>query len=306
MSTHEDSQLTQIKMELTNLTDYSTRKIEACSIYEGEVIPPPVSNKNFSHYNFEDFGAKGVEFSDCDFSYCVFDRVYFFEAKFTRCKFIGARFVDCNLRSTHITGCDFSYSSFKGTIIPYEEVVSNLPSWPNVRRDLMQSHRVNAASVGDDAAVKSYIREEMHASREYYRRAREAKETYVAGKYKWSNNKLNWIKVRFESLLLFVQRIGWGYGEYPSRLLMSTAVVLICAALGRTFWQVSWGEQTVANLLEAIRGNIQMTMAIFLGTPTMLQLSEMPRWSFLAFLLGLRYLTLSLFVSMLFRRISRR
>src|SRR6266480_3980667 len=102
MSTHEETFLTQSKSQLSNLTDYSNRRIESCSIYEGELNPPPVSNKNFSHYTFEDFGAKGVEFSDCDFSYCVFNRAYFFEAKFTRCKFIGARLVDCNLRSTHI------------------------------------------------------------------------------------------------------------------------------------------------------------------------------------------------------------
>lgn len=306
MSTHNDStlELTQFKSQF-DLTDYSSRKIEACSIYEGDPNPPPVTNKNFSHYTFEDFGAKGVEFIDCNFSYCVFTRAYFFDAKFVNCRFVGARFTDCNLRSAHIRTCDFSYATFRGTVIPLEEVISNVPYWPNVRRDLMQSHRVNAASIGDDSAVKAYIREEMHASREYYRRAREAKEAYFAAKYRWSNNKQNWAKVRWDSFVLFIQRIGWGYGEYPSQVLVSTFTILLFTALLRSFWQVSVSE-TVDNLLQAIRGNFQTTIAIFLGIPSMLQPNEIPRWSLWVFLVALRYLTLSLFTSMLFRRISRR
>jgi hypothetical protein len=272
-------------------------QIKKCS------IDGPVQNQSFQHFIFEDFGARGVEFNNCDFSYCLFTRAYFYKATFTDCKFIGARLVDCNLRSAKFSRCDFIYSAFRGTIIPTEEALVNLPPWPNAQRELLQSLRVNAASVGDDASVRKYFRYEMRARQEYYRKAREAKEAYFYEKYGFKRNPYNYLLVRWESFWLFVQRWGWGYGEYPLNLILSTLVLLLL--LGTTV------AITNSKSIQEFIGNCWYsqisTLSAFLGTSYVTQQPQIHfTWWHLSLAALLRYLSFGLLFTMIFRRIVKR
>src|SRR3546814_13073740 len=91
------------------------------------------------------------------FSYSVFTRAYFHETTFANCKFVGAQFIDCNFRNAKLRRTDFSYARFNGTTIPTDQIIQCLPSWPNVRRELLQMLRRNAASFGDYGSKKVFV-----------------------------------------------------------------------------------------------------------------------------------------------------
>src|SRR3546814_13629509 len=65
-----------------------------------------------------------------------------------------SQFIDCNFRNAKLSRTDFSYARFNGTTIPTDQIIQCLPSWPNVRRELLQMLRRNAASVGDYGSEK--------------------------------------------------------------------------------------------------------------------------------------------------------
>jgi Pentapeptide repeats (9 copies) len=299
----------ETKFDLKITGDSDSLELKKCSISEdvrgtdGKRVPVVVANRDFSHYTFEDFGARQVVFNNCIFSYCVFTRAYFYGAKFTDCRFVGARFTDCNFRSAIFSGCDFSYASFRGTIISRKEIAVNFPSEPNIRRELLQALRANAISIADDAGAKFFIWEELKAGEEHNRKAREAKEFYYAKKYQWKNNKREWALVRLERPWLWLQRFGWGYGERPLRLLRSISLLLGIFTI-LVSWNISENfQQFAGNLYKSAK----FTIAVFLGIPFG-NLGEpliVSLW-LVSFIALTRYITLSLFVTLLFRRLSRR
>ena len=160
-------------------------------IVESKFLTKSVDRANFQHHFFRNTGAKELTFQNCDFSFCVFERAYFHACEFINCKFIGARFIDCNFRGAIFDGCSFEYAIFKSTLVSLAEMLKNLPAWPNVRRELLRDLRLNAESIGDAEAVKEYVREELTASREHLKKAREGKESYYASKYKGVRKKLS-------------------------------------------------------------------------------------------------------------------
>jgi hypothetical protein len=312
LQTNQNPRLLERKDKVRITGDSSQLVLSKCSISEdvrgsdGERLPIVVANEDFLHYTFEDFGARQVQFNNCNFSYSVFNRAYFYGAKFYNCKFIGARFTDCNFRSARFSQCDFKYSSFRGTTIPAKEVMCNVPSEPNVRRELMQALRVNAISLANDEDTKFFIRQEMKAAELHNQKAREAKEFYYAPKYGWPANRWGWIRVRLEYIWLGIQRFGWGYGEYPWRLLRSTALLLLVFAILLTFKTA----QPETGFVKTLSLSIKQVISVFLAVPLSPQDSQrsgsLVAWLLLSLTAITRYVALGLFVTMLFRRLSKR
>jgi Pentapeptide repeats (9 copies) len=298
------------KLRITG--DSSQLVLSKCSISEdvrgsdGKRVPIIMANENFLHYTFEDFGARQVQFNNCNFSYSIFTRAYFYGAEFDNCKFIGTRFTDCNFKSARFSQCDFSYSSFRGTTIPSKEVMCNVPTEPNVRRELMQALRANAISLVNDEDAKFFIRQEMRAAELHNQKAREAREGYYAPKYGWATNRWNWMRVRIEYIWLWIQRFGWGYGEYPWRLLRSIALLLLALAI---LLAMKTG-QTITGFIETLLPSVKRILSVFLAIPlpsTQNQIDEgFVIWLLLSLTAVLRYVALGLFVTMLFRRLSKR
>jgi hypothetical protein len=298
--------MSSVKESLQETADFRELEIKRCTI-NNDKEQVSIDHKNFQHYTFEDFGAKGVEFTNCDFSYCVFTRAYFFQAKFKTCKFIGARFVDCNFRSARFIECSFDFAAFRGTLLPVKELLVNEPSAPGIKRLLMQSLRVNAASVGDDAAVKEFFREEMKAWREHLRKARAAKGKYYGdGKYSFSQNRKEWFRVRLESVWLSLQSFIWGYGEYPLRLMRTIILLLLFYSL---FVMISSGVSlnlSVINFLGEAWSCLKYTISVFLGLNAVQYVQRNVWWWLISLIALSRYIALTLFTTMLFRRLSRR
>jgi len=258
-----------------------------------------LTKQNCQHYIFRDTGAKKLQFEDCDFSYCLFERAYFHNCTFINCKFIGARFVDCNFRGATFDGCDFEYASFRQTLIAHKQLLVNLPAWPNVRRELVRSLRKNAEGLGDAEAVKAFVREELTAAREHLKKAREGKESYYAQKYKGVTNK---ISVHWQSLWVWLDWHVWGHGEYPWRIVRTIALIVCGAAL----WQISTDPTTsmaipVNDLARAVTWHLKNVAYSFLGIKVA-SISD----GMAAFLSLARYVSLGLFISILYKTLSRR
>lgn len=262
-----------------------------------------IENRDFRNATLVDVGGRKVVFRNCDFSYAQLTRAYFPDAVFENCKFIGARFTDCNLRNARFSPSDFRYAQFRGTHINPNEVLSNLPEWENVRRELMMSHRKNAEGIGDMSAVKKYIRAELEAEREHYRKAWEGKEGYYSQKYRGVGVKADILQKR---VFLFLDWFVWGHGEYPLQLLKSIAIALVVSAVVTVLSDRSaWASATVAQLSDFAWDAFLAVLLLFLGVPQTSSAPQIPAWLTVVVVL-MRYIAFGLFVSMLFRRLSRR
>ena len=158
-------------------------------------------DKDYKFHVFDDANGKGTTFFNCDFSYCFFEDAYFHEAKFENCKFIGAKIKSSNLRNSTFIGCEFIFTTFTETILPINEVLKNLPTWPNVRSELLQNLRINAAETGDTKNIPLIIKEEIKSDKEHWRLARKRPDSYYTKKYSGFSKR---IKVYFESIKIWL------------------------------------------------------------------------------------------------------
>lgn len=177
-------------------------------------------NQKGSYFCDSDFSKKKIE--DVDFSYSIFKRCYFKKAQFSSCKFVGARFYDCNFRSCSISNSDFKYSIFKSTIIPFKEIIANLPKEHNLRRDLLKILRKNASDLGEYFDEKEYIIREIDSHKDYLRSARKKEDDYYRKKYPGPWNTL---KFSVKSMLMYIENIAWGHGERPLRSIPTLIII---------------------------------------------------------------------------------
>jgi hypothetical protein len=263
-----------------------------------------VEGQDLTHCDFEDIGAKEATFKDCRFSYSVFIRTYFHRCKFERCEFIGVRVNDSSFRSATFIDCTFNYATFRNTVIPTGEILSNAPSEFNIKRDLMEVLRVNATSMGDYESVNSFIRAELEATRLHNRATREALGNYY-GKYAWSRNKWKWLEARKDSFVFWLNGFVWGHGEYPWKLARFLAIFLAVLTFFVLFSIGTSLDKPVYELLTDVKNASVYTVSSFVGVPTPAGVGPV-RTPLLWIVVLTRYIAVSLFVTMLFRRITRR
>lgn len=268
-------------------------------IIEGQYVSSSCEGDNFGNYIFRDIGANKLTFRGVNFSFCIFDNAYLKDCKFENCKFTGAKFYDSNLRGSSFSNCEFQYSYFKGTDIPCKEMLINLSSWPNVNRDWLRRLRINYEGLGDVASVKACVRQEMLASREHLRKAREAKEGYYAKSYKGFRAQL---LVRLESLTTFLDWHLWGHGERPHKLFVTVCAIVLLSATYHFFryYQLeaalAWGD-----IVKSFFYSLRDVTYSFIGVGQ----ASVPD-GMNAILSLIRYIALGLFISVLYKSIARR
>jgi hypothetical protein len=259
-------------------------------------------DQSFEHHHFRDVNARSAVFTDCDFSYCTFERVYFRDATFKNCRLIGARFIDCNFRAATLNLCHLDYASFRGTVLDAREFLANLPPFPNVKVELLRSLRMNAHGLGDVASVNLFVREELAAEREHWRRARHKADTYYAQKY---GAPLQRLLVYYRSFVTWLDWFLWGHGEHPWKLVRTLILLLfVFSLIALVNGGALGGSTSISEAGRAWTTAAKTTVAVFVGVP----LSPTPQvalWIFCA-LVVLRLVSVSLFVAILFRRVSRR
>lgn len=250
------------------------------------------------HRRFVDTNGKGKTYDGFDFSYSLFERAYFKSATFKNCKFVGARFLECNFRSARFLTCDLSYVDFSRTFIEASEVVASLPQAPNQRRDALQNLRANAVAIGDREALGMLTLQEVAATIEHNRRALLGWDSYYREKY-----SSPWKRLAAAGQLLryTLSGIVWGYGEKPWNIVLSLGGLLLILTFVN-FWAVlpdhPWAATDYG--LEILK----YVWELFLNLS--------PNKAFQGFLwvdytIALaRYVYVGVFVSILFKSISRR
>ena len=196
--------------------------------YSNKFFKGEFKEKKYPYSKFEDVGVKEAHFIDCDFSFCYFNRCYFHKVTFEKCNFTGCLFNQCTIRNSHFKGCDIKYSRFFQTILPDEELIANLPDWPNVRLELLQNLRLNAQNTGNTKGIRVFLIEELEANRMHYLKVAKGKEDYYRNKYKGVFFRLNgWCKY----YLLWIDKYTWGHGERPIYLIASIVLSILISTL---------------------------------------------------------------------------
>ncbi|MGO7793022.1 pentapeptide repeat-containing protein [Rhizobium ruizarguesonis] len=256
----------------------------------------------FCHAQLVDVSGKKQTYEEVDFSYSIFTRGYFHQAEFRACNFTGTRFVDCNFRNATFADCNFSYSDFTGCRIETDEVLRNLPDWPNVRRELLQILRKNALSIGDVAAGRAFVIAELAAKKEHLRRAWKQEESYYRKKYGG---------FRKQSLVLG-KRIGlwldgflWGHGEKLWKLpIAAIAILAVFSAVSSATWASSLVDPSVSQLMIMFKSFMIYYISLFLDAPYRDNLPHIVAFDWMVVIF--RYVGLGILVSGLFRWLSHR
>jgi hypothetical protein len=276
-----------------NSKDLSVPKIERIVVSHQRVSKADWKNRAFINLN-----ALGTQFEDCDFRYSVFDNAYFRDAKFTNCRFTGARFTNCNFKSANFYKCDLKFVLFQRCHLELDDLIASLPAEPNIRKEALQNLRANATEIGDYASQSSLVLQEIEATKRHYSYALRGYDSYYRNKYPGPLSKL---KAAARLAWLYIGGAIWGHGEKPSRLLISS-IVLLCLLTLINFWnvmpKVGWIESNAG--LRPLEYVVQLF------------LDMNPEAKFRGYLMVdylivvMRYVYIGLFVAVLYKSISHR
>jgi len=179
-----------------------------------------------------------------------------------------------------------------------DEVIANLPSEPNIRREALQNLRANALEVGDYASQGRLILQEIEATKRHHRYAFRGYDSYYKKKYASVFSK---VKAGASLAWLNIGGLIWGHGEKPGRLLLSS-IALLCILTFINFWSVipriGWSESGQG------LGPLQYIVQLFLG---MSLDSKFRGYEIIDYLVvAMRYVYMGLFISVLYKSISHR
>ena len=239
-----------------------------------------IANADFSNQKLSDINGKDVLYENCIFSASIIERGYFFHAKFKGCKFIGTRFAGCNFRQATFDQCTFDYADFNRCVVPVAQLLANLPSYPNVRWELLHNLRANGRAMGDTRYESKIVAKEIEAEIEHWRSVRLRPSGYYE-KYDFSDR----LKARWHSFRLICERYIWGHGESLSRLFIATMVALSLLVVAHFVGSISEkGSQSASVLTGALFESISFVLALFVDLPTVkpIEVSNFPILSAIA------------------------
>ena len=201
----------------SGIKNFKPKRYSLCDISKSEIY-------DFKHAHLDYVSGKGAVFRNFDFSYSVMTDCYFHKANFVDCKFIGARFFRCNFRGAEFERCNFMYIDANETRISANQVLNNMPDFPNIGREIAQVMRRNATSLGDVRASRKFMLYELEQRKEHIRRA-------LRGEGQYYKRKYNTLSVKFrlllEIILLRADSFIWGHGEKVWKLFASAAILVV-------------------------------------------------------------------------------
>ena len=200
--------------------------------------------------------------------------------------------------ATTLNQCEFKYAKFHRTLLEPKEMIATLPPQPNLRRDILQNLRVNAVETGDYEGQRNFVLEEIKAKKDHLSRAFRGADHYYKEKYNTVLDKaiagVRWLSLHFSGFL-------WGHGERPF-MIITSVVVLMSILTAINFWSVL-GRESLADTqwgLEVLR----YCFETFLDASPDIKFSGF-LWVDYALII-MRYLYISLFISVLFKWVSHR
>lgn len=175
------------------------------------------SQSTITASSFIRLGMKEAVFKDCSFTQSNFEDSYFRKAVFKNVRFTGSSFRFCNFNKASFQACDFRYCNFFHCKIPKDEIISCLPTEPNLRRDLARNLRANYEMIGDKKSADTLLGIEIQAYENELKAIFFSKTEYYKNHY----NLLDQIQAGAEFIVSKLSGMVWGYGHRVSRLVLS-------------------------------------------------------------------------------------
>lgn len=262
-----------------------------------------VREQDFSSHWLLDVAGKDVEYLGCNFSASIIERGYFFHAKFKNCSFIGARFVECNFRQATFEQCKFDYADFNRCVLPAPQILANLPSFANVRWELLHNIRANERTMGDTRHEAVIVQKEIDAEIDHWRSIR----TRPSGYYEKYNNPKDYFLAWYHTVRLVFERYAWGHGESLLRLSSAAVIALMLLSGVHCISNIdTLGQRSISSFADSFIQSMYFIFQLFVDLPSVnvQSVTASPIVSALAVIL--RYVAIGLAIPVLYKYISKR
>lgn len=159
--------------------------------------------------------------------HCRFERTNLRDARLERVDLTGSVFVECNLQHATFDRCKLWYVTFERTQIDYSNILDSLPDEPNLRRQLLQSLRANAQSLGDNQRANLLHVLELSAERH------ELANIVIGATPHYRERYSAWARIQALGALgsWWMQRLVWGHGLALWNVALFGAVTVLTFAL---------------------------------------------------------------------------
>jgi hypothetical protein len=182
-----------------------------------------LAGAQFDHCTFANVSFLDAELRDCRFNNCVFEGCYFRGTKIVRCHFPASRFIDCEFPKPRIFATGFQHTRFTRSVPDFAVLEPNLPGEPNLCRDLCAALAVEARNLGREKEARQYRLREIREHEEALRRG-----------YRWSDDYSRDHYPELQRVTAFLALAGsrlngwvWGHGEYAMRLLLNLMAIAL-------------------------------------------------------------------------------
>jgi len=187
---------------------------------------------------FERVGLKAAVIRGSNLTQCLFVDVYLRLANFTEVDFTGTTFRNCNLERATFRRCNLRYCRFEHTAVDPHEIEENLPSEPNLRRDLARNLRKNFELQGDRKSADIFLTHEINAEEMELWARFVARTDYYRNKY----NALERVAAVGKLAGLKISGLVWGYGYRIGRLVLSYIIITSVLALIGYFLRLQFAD----------------------------------------------------------------
>lgn len=249
-------------------------------------------NHYFSNFLMVRVSCKTQTFTKVDFKYTIFDSCYFRNCIFDECDFTGCRFTGSNFSGSKFSGCKFDYAIIERTQITASLLNTNLPSTENLQQKFARTLRTNFQSLGNYEAANKAISAELNATKTHLWKAAWPKESYYRKKYQGPSR----ISAIAQYINFNILHFIWGNGE--SIYNIGRTMLCLWAAIAI----IDFAVLSQYSGFKAITQSIIIAPQVFMGIDPP---DNYPK-IYLAMVHLLRLVLLSLFISVLAKRLSRR
>jgi len=211
---------------LTKFTELPGGKLTECLFVNERPDEHVIKERIFEHCVFVGMGLKDARITSCTFKHCIFIRCYFRGARISGTDFTGSRFDECVFQNASIVNSKFLYTQWRATVVSDDQLLANMPEWPNVAHALLVELRNNAISSGGNSAAKRFHTEALRQTRIHQWRIATRYNDYYK-KYTFYER----LKAGLRWLALNLEKRMWGYGEQPLYLISTGFILLVMFAV---------------------------------------------------------------------------
>jgi len=227
--------------------DYNFAKIEwdgvlytdlrGLSIEQTQLDGAVIDHCIFRWSTFHDIGFKDAKLLSCNISHSNFELCYFRRTLFHDCNIINGKFSTCDFSNAHIDHSKLDFASFHQCEIRLEDIQFRSDAQPQTLVRVCRNLKLNAMSMGhfSDAGELTY-REKTYDRAAIFAEAFSKPQKNLAIRLR---HVFDWLSSVFLNLI-------WGYGEKPSRLLLTIIIAILFFGSvqfefggipGKTYWE---------------------------------------------------------------------